>query len=160
MGTWTEGVEGGVLGVVSPAGCVEVAGVPARVVVAVAEEACAAPCWVWLVRAVLARVAPADPPDVGEIDAPCPSCRLALAAGAAVTACLTALGRALMVVGPRWVGAVWPGSSKPTAAPPPTTTTAAIVATVAGMAPTDAPGWANCAALRVDRSRPEAPLAE
>ena len=108
---------------------------------------------------MLERVVAADPPDVRETDA---ACRLAVRGGAAMTARLSAVGRALMVAGPRRVGLAWPGSSKPTAAPPPAITTAAIVATVAGVAPPDAPGWANCAALRADRSGPEArdPLAE
>lgn len=155
----TEGVEGEVLGAASPDGCVEVARVPAEVVVGAPGEALAAPWWAWPVRAVLEGVAAADPRDVRETDA---ACRVVLRGGAPLTARVTAVLRALMVAGPRWFAVAWPGSSKPTATPPPAITTAAMVATVTGVAPTDAPGWANCAVLRADRSRPEArdPLPE
>jgi hypothetical protein len=155
---WTDGAEGEVLGTAGPDGGVEVWGLPAGGAVDAAPE----PAWrAWLGR-VLERVAAADPPDVREADAVCPSGPVVLCDRAAPSARLTAVGRALMVAGPRWVGAVWPVSSNPTAAPPPAITTAATVATVVGTALTDAPGWANCAALRADRSRPEArgPLPE
>jgi hypothetical protein len=121
-----------------------------------AEDVLAALWLVWLVRAAAPREAGAARPDVREDDGACPSRRLGLRAGVALSARVTAAGRALTVAGPRCLCVSWPGASRPKVAPPPAITTAATVATVAGVAPTEAPGWANCAALRADRSRPEA----
>ena len=83
--------------------CVEVAGAAAEVIVRAAEDAFAALLLVWLVRAAALLVAGAARPDVREDDAACPSRRLGLRAGVALSSRVTAAGRALTVAGPRCV---------------------------------------------------------